>query len=359
MRVLFLQQQPCIRTLKYAAGLRGAPGNIRLGFAYRGRTLSEWYGSGDELFEGWWRLGPDPAAGLAREMAEFAPQVIHSHNLPDALTVVALDIAGGRVPVIHDVHDLQSLRRTPYEDGFPEPEDPLALEATAVRESDALLTVSPELLAEVASRYGLPPVSAVFPNYALRRDLPAELPPVQAFRDGAAHLVYQGTLSTTGSHYDLRDIFTAIASQGLRLDVYPSRPQPAYLALAGRQPTMRCHDRLPPSRLLEVLPRYDFGWAGFNATLNGPHLDTALPNKAFEYLGCGLPVLTLGHRALARLVREEGVGISLPALEGLPQALEALDLPLLRRHIASVRLRFTIEAHIHEVVELYETVARG
>ena len=36
--VLFLQQQPCVRAMKYAAGLAG---DVTLGFAYRGRTLSE------------------------------------------------------------------------------------------------------------------------------------------------------------------------------------------------------------------------------------------------------------------------------------------------------------------------------
>ena len=43
MRVLFLQQQPCVRALKYAVGLEG---EVELGFAYRGRTLSDLYGAG-------------------------------------------------------------------------------------------------------------------------------------------------------------------------------------------------------------------------------------------------------------------------------------------------------------------------
>src|SRR3954465_825368 len=122
MRVLFLQQQPCVRAMKYAVGLSGG---VTLGFAYRGRTLSELYGAGDELFEAWYPLGEDPAAALPEIVGAFAPGVIHSHNLPDELTVLALDTVD--VPVIHDVHDMQSLRRTPYEDGFPEPVDPLAL----------------------------------------------------------------------------------------------------------------------------------------------------------------------------------------------------------------------------------------
>ena len=57
MRILFLQQQPCVRALKYSVALRGALPRIALGFAYQGKTLSGWYGSGDELFERWWNLG--------------------------------------------------------------------------------------------------------------------------------------------------------------------------------------------------------------------------------------------------------------------------------------------------------------
>lgn len=171
MRVLFLQQQPCVRALKYAAGLRARRPDIRLAFACQGKTLSEWYGCGDELFERWWRLGGEPLGELDRILDDFEPDVVHSHNLPDSLTVLALEVAGGDVPVVHDVHDLQSLRQTPYEHGLPEPERPLLLERRAVEGCDALVTVSEELLDEMGARYGLPERTLAFPNYALRRDL--------------------------------------------------------------------------------------------------------------------------------------------------------------------------------------------
>ena len=132
MRVLFLQQQPCIRALKYAVALRSAFPGIQLGFAYQGKTLSGWYGTGDELFERWWNLGSEPLKGLRQVGEEFRPDLIHSHNLPDSLTAIALELFAGRVPVVHDVHDLQSLRRTPYEHGFPEPVEALALEQLAI-----------------------------------------------------------------------------------------------------------------------------------------------------------------------------------------------------------------------------------
>jgi glycosyltransferase involved in cell wall biosynthesis len=352
VRVLFLQQQPCVRALKYAVGLRARYPKLRLGFVFRGLTLSELYGNGDELFERWWRLNGNDADELRRAVREFRPDVIHSHNLPDSLTVLAHDILGGRIPVVHDVHDFQSLRRTPYEDGFPEPADPLELERRAVDESAALVTVSPELLAEIGARYRLPPVTLAFPNYALRRDLPAELPPPDRRRNGTLRLVYQGTLATNEGHYDLRALFAAITAADLKLDVYPNRSLPDYRGLG-----VRLRRKLPPARLLATLPGYDLGWAGFNAGLNGAHLDTALPNKVFEYLGCGLPVLALRHRALARVLEEHGVGVVLEAVDDLRPRLAEIDLPALRRRVAQARLAFTVEAKIGELAALYESVA--
>jgi hypothetical protein len=357
MRVLFLQQQPCMRALKYAVGLRSAFKSITLGFAYQGKTLSGWYGSGDELFDRWWDLGSEPRKGLRAVAGEFRPDLIHSHNLPDSLTALALELFDGHVPVINDVHDLQSLRRTPYENGFPEPRDPLALERLGVEGCSALVTVSEELLEEIHARYRVTAPTLTFANYALRRDLPRVLPPPGRRNGRPPRLVYQGTVSTNGGHYDLRGIFATIVGEGLLLDVYPSRNVPAYAELAGRLPALRVHATLSPKLLLSALPKYDFGWAGFNSALNGAHLDTCLPNKAYEYVGCGLPVLTLEHRALARLVGDGSLGLSLATLDDLLGQLSAVDVVELRRRTAAARLELTVEANIGRLVDLYEAAA--
>ena len=356
MRVLFLQQQPCIRTLKYAVGLRSASESLSLGFAYQGQSLDQWYGMGDELFDEWWSIGSDVVRDLQGTIRSFRPDVIHSHNLPDRLTVLAMELTAGATPIVHDAHDLQCLRQTPYEDGFPEPADPLALERTAVEGCHALMVVSEEMLDELRARYRLP-TSHRFANYALARDLPAELPVPERRGDGPPRVVYQGTLSTNGGHYDLRELFERMVAGGVHLDIYPSRPAPEYEALAARTPGMRCLERLDPRRLLQVLPHYDFGWAGFNASLNAAHLHTALPNKFFEYLGCGLPVLTMGHRAMVRLINERGVGLDVADVDDLAATLVDADTAGLRRRVAEARFDFTVEANIQPVVDLYKTLA--
>ncbi len=355
MRVLFLQRQPCIRALKYAVALRGARPEITLGFAYQGRTLDEWYGSGDDLFDGWWRLAADdPADGLAAAIAHFRPTLIHSHNLPDALTVLALEVTEGRIPVVHDSHDLQSLRRTPYEDGFDDPEDPESLEKAAVEGCAALVAVSAEMLEAMAARHRLPPRRLLFANYALARDI---TPFPRAGVRGRPRVVYQGSLSANGSHYDLREGLAALAASGLEVDVFPNRDAPEYRDLAARTPGLRLMPTLEPAALLRSLPAYDVGWAAFNARLNAAHLDTALPNKAFEYLASGLAIAAGPHRALRRLVEDHGVGVVVEDLADLPEAITGAPLAEMRRRALADRGRFTVEGHIGELVALYQEVA--
>ncbi len=355
MRVLFLQRQPCVRALKYAVSLRGAWPELELGFAYQGRTLSEFYGTGDELFDGWWNLGDaaQPINELQAVLDDFQPDLIHSHNLPDVLTVLALQLVGDAIPLVHDIHDLQSLRSTPYRDGFPEPVDPLDLERTAIEGSSALITVSPELVDVVRARYELPERTLVLGNLALRRDRVVDLPE-RSDSDRPRTIVYEGSLAADGGHYDLRDIFRSVANADLSVAIHPSRLVPDYVDLAVECDNITCHDSLDPATLMRVLPRYDLGWAGFNATLNGAHLDTVLPNKLYEYLGAGLPVVTLSdHLALRRFVAREGVGVVLDDVTDIADALRGLDMGSLRRTVAEKRDRYTFEAQIPEVIELY------
>lgn len=359
MRVLFLQRQPCIRAMKYAIGLRAAHPEVTLGFAYQGRTLTGWYGTGDEHFAGWWRLpATTPGDALAAAIEDFRPDLIHSHNLPDVLTVLACELVGDSIPVVHDVHDMQSLRRTTYEDGFDDPEDPLEAEAGAVEACAALIAVSAEMLEAIEERHGAPRRSLLFANYALSRDLAPGAARVPA-AGATPRVVYQGSLSDNGSHYDLRDHFAAIAAAGLPVDVFPNRDAPAYRDLAALTPGMRVMDTLAPADLLRRLPAYDVGWAAFNTGLNSAHLDTALPNKAFEYLASGLPIAAGRHRALEGLIAEHGVGVVVDHPADLPGALEDAGPRDLRERVAERRHLFTVEGHIGGLVGLYRDAIAG
>ena len=367
MKVLFVQRQPCIRTLKYAEGLIACDVDIELSFAYELLTLSEFYGHGDEHFAQWWKLGDDPAARLREIVAEQGIDIIHCHNGPDTLTNVCIDCFSGQVPIVHDIHDLMSARMTEYDDisvGSAETDWEgseidmdrwLAEERRAVEQSDGVIAVSDEIL-DIATRreYRLPEACEVYANYIPERFIPQEIPEINAEdRSGPLTVVYEGSLSTNAGHYDLRSVFVDLAAEGFEVHVHPSRAEPTYSDLARATPGLVYHDPLSPERLYEQLPRYDLGWAGFNDTLNRAHLETVLPNKLFEYVACGLPVLSFRHHALATFIEQHSAGVVIDDVPEIRRRLTPERLASLRQSVRAQRHDFTVEANVGRVTGLY------
>ena len=102
-----------------------------------------------------------------------------------------------------------------------------------------------------------------------------------------------------------------------------------------------------------VIGRYGWGWAGFNASLNARHLDTALPNKAFEYIACGVPFLCLRHAALAEMARNWGVGLVIDRPQDAPEAIAGADRTALVAAAMARREDATAGANIGRLRELY------
>ncbi len=233
--------------------------------------------------------------------------------------------------------------------------DPAEMERRAITESDAVVTVSDEVLAQIEARYGMPANTMILPNAPLARDIPVTLPALDRGPGARPRVVYQGSLSDNGSHYDLREIFAAVARSGVDLTIRPSRPHHEYAELASSIGA-HYHDPVAPHELMAVLPRYDWGWAGFNASINRAHIDTALPNKAFEYLAAGLPIIALRHKALERFVEGEGVGVVIDDPADAARAIADADWRALRARVREVRMDFTAERNAQRLAGLYNRV---
>lgn len=357
MQVLFVEQQPCIRALKYAEGIRNEHPEITLMFAYLGKTLTELYGHGDELFAAWLPLGDDPETRLREIISDYDIDLIHSHNAPDTLTNLCIDLFGDQIPIIHDIHDLLTLRETAYENGFKNerlPEQWRKQECLAIERSDAVLTVSDEIVNIARRQYNIPSLTYVFPNYVPSRLIPTyvsqakEIPSSRPLR-----IVYQGSLSNNGGHYDLVDVFQAIANEGIEVHLYSSRDIPRYYELEKENSRIFFHGHYPPVKLLSKITQYDFGWAGFNDAKNKTHLDTVIPNKLFEYIVCGLPVLSFPHKSLQHFLEQHQVGIVIDQISGLEARLRSPAVAAIRDNVLAHRYDFTMEANIGRVVNIY------
>ncbi len=356
MRILFLQQQPCIRALKYAEGLKNVRSDITLYFAYRGKTLTELYGHGDELFQAWYPLDPNPEECLSKILSRHRIDLVHSHNAPDTLTNLYIELFRNGPPIIHDIHDLMSIRQTAYEDGF---KDTVLLpgieemEQSAIEGSDAVIAVSTEIMDIIQRHYQIPDLSCTYSNYIPKRFVPSRLPDLYPLNGAPLQIVYEGFLSNNSSHYDLEMIFRSIAKQGIHIHIYPSRENPSYKELADRIPNIYYHHHLPPQDLFNEITQYDLGWAGFNNTLNHAHIDTVMPNKVFEYIACGLPVVTFPHKSLKRFIDTQDLGVVVDNIDALGDVLSRVDFAALKRRVRAKRHDFTVEANISHILDIY------
>lgn len=353
MNVLFLRPQPAIRSLKYAIALKHVDADLRLYHGYTGSTLSEFYGHGDEYFEEFIKIDATQADAEVRRIAKrYDIDVIHSQNAPDELTVAA--IRGARtLPIIHENQDAISLRTTPYHPGANVAQQ-LDDERIANERCDARIHVTKELCTYIQQTYGAGR-DVVFYNYVSASMLPTNTEPKRSSEDGETHIVYEGTLaSLEGDHYDLRAIFRALGDHGFHVHIYDSHANDDYRRLAAEHHYLHYHGHVEPRRLLRELTQYDYGWSGFNVRKNKPHIDVALPNKLFEYLSCGLPVLSFPHRAQTRFIETHDVGIIVNDIDGLPEALsDQRRLTEIRRNVMTQRTTFTVERHIQTLHDLY------
>lgn len=312
MKTLFLQPQPCIRALKYAKGLKRLPGEgVNIVFGYLCYTLTELYGYGDEFFVKLVKLDKGNLERSVRDLVKKCePELIHSHNAPDLLTVSAIE-AVDDIPIIHDNHEALSIRKTRYyvNDYDEKISEYLEHEKIANEQSDGRIYVSEGVRDYIQRRYKVDAnKDLVFYSYVSESAVPHSFKEKLSKKDGQTHIVYIGTVTSRieGSHYDLREIFKGIANHKMHIHIYVSRfglKDKAYREMAETSRFIHYHGNMDQRSLLQEITRYDYGWAGFNRAKNEEHLDVAFPNKIMEYIACGLPVLAFPHKTLRSFIK--------------------------------------------------------
>lgn len=340
LNILFLQNSPCIRNYKMATALRAKGHRVSLGYTIK--LLSQRYpGLSDDTYD------ENICIRSYRQLWDMSKNfdLIHSHNEPDELTVAAL---AGDCPVIHDTHDLISLRAN---------NDPgLAyFEGIANRGAHGRIATTPFQEREIMNMYGPKNPGLVFYNYASQADLPRIFHPKLSARDGQVHFVYEGGLSES-AHRDFRDIFVEMAVRGMHVHIYPASWSDKLAAFFSRHKRIRYNKPVSPKVLMEEMTRYDIGIIPWNLEKgNKRFLDSTIANKLFEYLAAGLPVATSRLQSYEDFFERTPVGVTFDSVQELvethvPRLLEMAKTIDFSRHV------YTFESEIQRVEEFYRHV---
>jgi len=366
MNILFLEEQPCIRAIKMAKALKDDK-DLKLTFGYVRKTPTEFYGFGDEFFDNLIKFGSTNHQYLENKIklivSEEKIDLIHSHNWPDYLTAAAID--SFTVPVIHDTHDIGSIKKTGT---LPDAYRDRALlemqEKLSNEKSKGRIFVTKGVGEVLKEKYDLDDKkSLVFPNFVLEDLIPKILPPKFSETDDSIHLVYEGNLAVTnGHHYDLVSLFKDITKNpNIHMHIYAARDNDhtrVYDTIAKYSKNLHFYGKFPTKELLRELPKYDFGLALFNNGLNNIHLDTVLSNKVLEYVCCGLPVLTFPDKTQKEFIEKNKLGIVLgrKSIGNLEEILTDQKSISLKEDVTKKRFNYTVEKNINKLTDFYDKV---
>lgn len=244
---------------------------------------------------------------------KLSPQIVHANDL-NALPIGYRIAQASHSPLVYDSHELW--RGAAHQALFPAwmYQRGVQLEAMLAKRASVVLTVSESIADDMAQHLGIPRPFVVrnLPYHHPRESLLAQSHPLH--RDfGIAEekpiVLYQGGLGKG-------------RGAELLLTAFSQVPQPAVLAFLGgdgQHERLRAeiekrglsgrvylHPSVPPDQLLSYTADAILGVC----PIEGIYLSYAfsLPNKLFEYIQAGIPVVATDLPEMGKLVRQWGVG---------------------------------------------------
>lgn len=189
------------------------------------------------------------------------------------------------------------------------------LEAEYIHRADAVITVTPPLADHLAHTYALPETPTVVMNAPqLQASVTLERPDVRAtcgLGPQVPLLVYSGGVTHARGVHTVVEALPSLPGVHLAVVCVPHTRTLRVLNVRRRAEELGVADRVhllepvAPAQVAAFLATAD---VGVHPLLHFDSHEFALPNKLFEYLHAGLPLVVSDCRALAQFVRQNEVG---------------------------------------------------
>jgi glycosyltransferase involved in cell wall biosynthesis len=254
----------------------------------------------------------EPAFGSVIEAAE--PDIIHAHDYPTigiaAAAVARAAEAGRRMPWIYDAHEyVRGLDILPPQ----KHQGAMDLEQRYLLSADRIVTVSDALATRLQEDFGLsrrPAVVHNTPRFGITTALAGETLRKRLGLDpGVPLLVYHGGVSQPRGVHTLVDALPLLRDAHVALITKDDGPYVDALRRSAHEngDSRRLHFiGYVPSEAVSAFIS-DASAGVFPLTHYG-NAEVALPNKLFEFIHAGLPVVCSDTEAMGGFVREKGIG---------------------------------------------------
>lgn len=261
--------------------------------------------------------------------------IIHIHNEPSWMVLVAKETLPN-VPVVLDIHDAMIFRST-------ETKHKSAEERITFDWADGLVFVGEKCREIINPKQPF----CVLPSYVNEQHY--------EFKgwQWIGGVAYEGLVSASDDkgfmqYANYVDVCKGFQEVGIPFHLY---------APGGSKEGKRkyyesiCHlcTPLPYDKLIRILGCHDFGLCGNLKKYREWNL--AMPNKLFEYIAGGIPIIALNCNEIAKFVRKHKVGIAVKSIQEIKDRWG--ERAKCQKNVFAKRFEFTMEKHIHVLEELY------
>ena len=333
--------------------LRGLARLARLGFrvaktllAHQGRALKTWAINQRMIDE-----------GLATGASTY-----HSHDLNTLYIGHVCKRRSAGSKLVYDSHELATERNRM---GYWWKKWATWNERRWIRSADALIVASPFWIEEIEQKTGyLPPLSATVINAPERLDIePLDLRAELGIEASRPMLLYQGSIQENRGIEPAIEAITMLDDAVLVVIGYGYHRLALENMVARRSLSdrVRFFGPIPNYELLRYSASADIGMCNIvNSSLS---YYTSLPNKLFEYIMAGIPVIGSDSPGIGRIVQETGIGevadpVDPAALAAAAKTILANPAPY-REATRDAAARYHWGVEKKRLLELYERLPRG
>ena len=309
----------------------------------------------------WW-------IGAVREGRRLAPDVVHANDA-NALIPALLICAGTRARFVYDSHELWR-RRNIRQDRWLAPAAEAIIERLGIRRAGGVITVSGSIADWLQRTYRLPERPTLVRNIPTARTVPhpahGRLRELTGLQPADKIVSYTGGITTGRGLEETVDAVALLPSDvHLVLLGYGDQGYTAGLLRRAREAGVaeRVHlaGSVPSAQVPQTLADADAAVV-YVRPICLSYL-YSLPNKLFESIHAGLPIVAADLPDTAAIVREYGVGEVFDA--GTPQELAAAIEQVLadpsgyRTAARAAAAELTWEHEAEHLIGLYRRVLRG
>lgn len=262
--------------------------------------------------------------------------IIHIHNEPSWMLIAAKEVLPN-IPIVLDIHDAMVFRST--EEKYKSAEERITFDW-----ADGLVFVGEKCKQIINPQKP----SCVLPSYVNEQYYE-----FQGWQ-WVGGVVYEGRVDIPKQKDFMQYCNYVDTCKGFQEIGIPFH---IYTPGAGKEEKKDCYKSichlctpLPYDKLIRIMGCHDFGLCGNVKKYR--EWNVAFPNKLFEYLAAGIPIIALNCTEVAKFVRKHEVGIVVKSIQEIKDRWD--ERMECQKNVFLKRFEFTMEKHIHILEELYE-----